>query len=240
MSDVPRRSSLALAAVFTVLGFLLVTAVSSARADRKRTEPRKAQLVRLIQQRRSQVGDLDQAVRKLRTDVASAQRRASRRGQQDRDQAKAAADLAEAAGTTALRGKAVIVRLADSDRKPADADQAGAYRIRDTDLQLVVNALFDAGAEAVAVNDSRLVATTPIRSAGDTIVVNFRPLNPPYEVAAIGANRSRFEASDIAQRFERWAKLFGLGFKVREDTVTVPAYTGRVAIQTAKPTTTGG
>jgi uncharacterized protein YlxW (UPF0749 family) len=233
---VPRRSSLVLAAVFTVLGFLLVTAAGSARAGRKQAEPRKAQLVKLIQQRRSQVGDLDQAVRQLRTEVADAQRRASRQGRQDREQAKRSADLAEAAGTVALRGKAVVVKLSDSDKTPADPDQADAYRIRDSDLQLVVNALFSAGAEAIDVNGSRLVATTPIRSAGDTIVVNFRPLGPPYEVSAIGADRAAFERSEIAKRFSRWEHLFGLGFSVREATVTVPAYTGRVGISTAKPT----
>lgn len=240
MSGVPRRPSLVLAAVFAVVGFLVVTAIGSARANQKQAEPRKAQLVKLIQQRRSQVDDLDQAVRKLRTDVADAQRRASRRSQSDREQARRTADLANAAGTTAMEGKAVVVRLSDSDKRPTDPDQAGAYRIRDTDLQLVVNALFAAGAEAVSVNGSRLVATTPIRSAGDTIVVNFRPLSPPYTVAAIGADKAQFEESQIAKRFDRWVKLFGLGFKVREDTVTVPAYTGRVAISTAKPTGTGG
>ena len=89
---------------------------------------------------------------------------------------------------------------------------------------------------AVAVTDSRLVATTPIRAAGDTIVVNFRPLTPPYRVSAIGADRVRFEASDIARRFDRWTELFGLGFSVAERrVVTVPGYTGRVSISAATP-----
>jgi uncharacterized protein YlxW (UPF0749 family) len=194
-------------------------------------------LVKLIQQRRSQVADLDQAVRKLRADVSAAQRQASKRSQADREQAKQSSDLAQAAGTVAMRGRGVVVRLADSDKRPSDPQQANAYRIGDNDLQLVVNALFDAGAEAVAINDNRLVATSPIRAAGDTIVVNFRPLNPPYEVAAIGADKKAFERSQIAKRFDRWTHLFGLGYKVRSvDKVTVPAFTGRVAIATAEPT----
>lgn len=224
-----------LAAVFAVLGFLVVTAIGSARQGREQAEPRKEQLVKLIQQRRSQVDELDQAVRELRSDVSDARRRASRRSQEDRDEARRVADLGNAAGTTALRGEAVVVRLSDSDQKPTDLEEAGAYRIRDTDLQLVVNALFESGAEAIAVNESRLVATTPIRSAGDTIVVNFRPLTPPYTVQAIGADREEFERSEIARRFDRWTQLFGLGFRIRTETVTVPAYTGRVAITTAKP-----
>jgi uncharacterized protein YlxW (UPF0749 family) len=78
------------------------------------------------------------------------------------------------------------------------------------------------------------VATTPIRSAGGTIVVNFRPVSPPYTVKAIGASRSQFETSEIARRFNRWERLFGLGFDIHEETVTLPSYTGRVAITTAK------
>jgi uncharacterized protein YlxW (UPF0749 family) len=130
----------------------------------------------------------------------------------------------------------VVVTLAPSDRQPPSAEEAGAYQIHDSDLQLVVNALWASGAEAVAVNDSRLVATTPIRSAGATIVVNFRPLSPPFTVTAIGADRMAFEASDIAKRFHRWTSLFGLGFGVREaKLVKVPAFTGRVSIASASP-----
>ena len=125
---------------------------------------------------------------------------------------------------------------APSDRPPPSAEDAGAYQIHDTDLQLVVNALWAAGAEAVAINDSRLVATTPIRAAGDTIVVNFRPLSPPYEVSAIGVDRTAFENSEIARRFKRWITLFGLGFDLQaRAVVTVPGYTGRVGISAASP-----
>jgi uncharacterized protein YlxW (UPF0749 family) len=233
---VRRRSSLLLASVLAVLGFLLVTAVSSARASKRAEEPRKAELISQIQGRRSQVDDLDQAVRQLREKVLQAQRDDARRSTSARDEADRNALLAQQAGTTAMRGPAVVVRLADSSRQPpADTDDKGAYTIHDADLQLVVNALFSAGAEAVAVNDSRIVATTPIRAAGSTIVVNFRPLTPPYRVVGIGASQQRFDATDIATRFRRWTKLFGLGFNVsRTGKASVPAYTGQVPIDVAK------
>ena len=100
----------------------------------------------------------------------------------------------------------------------------------------MVNALFAAGAEAVAINDNRIVATTPIRAAGGTIVVNFRPLPPPYRVVGIGAAKDRFADSEIARRFRQWSKQFGLGFNISESkSATVPAYTGRVAIDDATP-----
>jgi uncharacterized protein YlxW (UPF0749 family) len=144
--------------------------------------------------------------------------------------------LAEQAGTVELQGPGIVVTLSPSDREPPSASEAGAYEIHDGDLQLVVNALWEAGAEAIAVNGSRLVATTPIRSAGATIVVNFRPLTPPFRVVAIGADRAQFTNSEIARRFRRWTGLFGLGFSVRaDDKLSVPGYTGRVSISSAAP-----
>jgi uncharacterized protein YlxW (UPF0749 family) len=129
-----------------------------------------------------------------------------------------------------------VITLSHSDREPPTPEEAGAYQIHDSDLQLVVNALWSAGAEAVAINDSRLVATTPIRAAGGTIVVNFRPLSPPYRVTAVGADRAAFESSEIARRFKRWTDLFGLGFSVQSrGAVEVPGYTGRVSVGTALP-----
>lgn len=223
-----------------MLGFLVVTAASSRDATRQAGAPRRAQLVELIEARRKQVAAYDDDVRRLRERVAAAQAATLERAREDEAFAERSAELAAQAGTLALRGRGLVVKLSDSDRDPADPQESGAYRIHDTDLQLVVNALFAAEAEAVAVNDSRLVATSPIRGAGDTIVVNFRPLSPPYRVVAIGADRKRFEESAIARRFERWTRLFGLGFSVDgDDDLEVPAYTGRVGINNAIPTEAG-
>jgi uncharacterized protein YlxW (UPF0749 family) len=231
-----RRVSLGLFGVLAVTGFLLLTAVSSARTTKKVEAPRKAELIDLIEARREQLDALDEDVRRLRSEVAAAEGRAARRDEEGAAAGRRLAELAGRAGTTALHGPGVEVTLSDSDRSPPSPDEAGAYRIHDSDLQLVVNALFAAGAEAVAINDSRVVVTTPIRAAGDTIVVNFRPLTPPYRVRAIGADEETYGASEIAARFRRWTRLFGLGYSTnRSDDLTVPGYTGRVRITTATP-----
>jgi uncharacterized protein YlxW (UPF0749 family) len=237
----PDRHALTLASVIGVLGFLVVTSVLTGQAERRRAAPRKAELVELIERRRQQVDGLDVAVEALRTDVARAQATVSQASSRGRREAERTRVLAQQAGTVALVGPGLVVSLAPSKRTPSSPEEAGAYQIHDTDLQLVVNALWAAGAEAVAVNDSRLVATTPIRAAGGTIIVNFRPLSPPFVVEAIGADPTRFAESEIAQRFRRWTTLFGLGFDVRERAVVeVPGYTGRVAISTALPAPDGG
>ena len=234
--QLPDRHAVTLGSVVGVLGFLVVTSVLTGQAERQKAAPRKAELVQLIDGRRSLVRDLDAAVEVLRRDVAVEQAKASQASSRGRREAQVQQQLAQQAGTMALTGPGLEVALAPSDRPPPSPEEAGAYQIHDADLQLVVNALWAAGAEAVAVNDSRLVATTPIRAAGGTIIVNFRPLSPPFVVEAIGADRVRFDESEIARRFRRWTSLFGLGFTVRErPSVEVPGYTGRVSISTATP-----
>jgi uncharacterized protein YlxW (UPF0749 family) len=234
------RSSVVLAAVTGLLGFLLVTAGFSARQAKRQAAPGKSQLLHVIDQRRSQEADLEQAVRQLRQQVATAQAKAAVNSRAQRDEADREAQLAIDAGTTAMRGSAVTVRLNDSTRQPLSPSDASAYRIRDSDLQLVVNALMAAGAEAVAVNDNRIVSTSPIRDAGGTIVVNFRPLTPPYRVVGLGADLAAFEASDVARRFHQWTSQYGLGFATSTGTATVPAYAGRVAISSAQPVASTG
>lgn len=53
-------------------------------------------------------------------------------------------------------------------------------------MQKLVNALWLAGAEAIAINGQRLTSLSAIRSAGEAILVDFRPLSPPYRIEAIG------------------------------------------------------
>lgn len=227
---------LVLVGLFGVLGFLLVTASSSATAVRRAEAPRRSQLAELIERRRDQVDDLDRAVAELREQVSREEARAATRSEGDAARAAELERLGRQAGTVPMRGPGIEVRLSDSNREPPEGEDAGAYRIHDRDVQLVVNALSAAGAEAVSVNDVRLVATSPIRAAGATIVVSFRPLSPPYVIRAIGADRAAFEASDVVELYDRWREVFGLGFRVRAvDDIEVPGFTGRVAVRTAEP-----
>lgn len=222
--------------VLALLGFGLVTAAQAATATRKAEAPRKQRLISLIEQRRSQMDDLDKAVQELRRQLSAAQSGQSRADKAVSESARIRAELAAQAGTSAVQGAGLRVKVSDSDAVPDDAQEASAYRITDADLQRLVNALWAAGAEAVAINGNRVVATTSIRAAGETIVVNFRPLNPPYRLDAIGADATLFADSDIATRMRRWRTLFGLGFSAsRVDNVTVPPYAGRVGIEVATP-----
>ncbi|MFJ3406963.1 DUF881 domain-containing protein [Promicromonospora sp. NPDC090134] len=109
-------------------------------------------------------------------------------------------------GAVPVQGPGMVVSLTDGSGgglvEPGDAPAES--RVRDADVQFVVNELWAAGAEAVAVNDERLTSLSAIRNAGDAILVDLQPLNgPTYTIEAIG------DPQDMQVEFARSA---GLGF----------------------------
>jgi uncharacterized protein YlxW (UPF0749 family) len=103
-------------------------------------------------------------------------------------------------------------------------------RLRDRDLQSLVNALWAAGAEAISVDGERLAPTTTIRAAGGAILVDLRPVTSPYEIRAIGDPDTllpRFADSDAARRYQSYTGIYGIRFTVtREKALTLHAGTG--------------
>ena len=115
---------------------------------------------------------------------------ASERGE---DPSAAVAVLGIQAGSVPMTGPGLQVTLDDApDASLADPDQAqrgSAFaqgRIVARDVQAVVNALWESGAEAIAINGQRLTSTSAIRHAGQAILVNYRPLTRPYVITALG------------------------------------------------------
>lgn len=90
------------------------------------------------------------------------------------------------AGTMAVHGPGVQVTMEDSERAAQGEPGTQDERVRDGDLQIVVNGLWAAGAEAIAINGHRLTSRTAIRTAGDAILVDLQPLVSPYVISAIG------------------------------------------------------
>ena len=226
------RIRASLAAVLAVFGFLTLVAANDVKQARRGAEPRRTGLVRLIRERQAEVDELGTTLVKLRHDLLNARHRLSA---QSEDDARRARRDEMQAGTVGMAGRGLEVVLSNSHREAKEAADQGVLSVQDIDLQLVVNALWSAGAEAVAVNGQRLVATSPIRAAGETITVNFRPLVPPYTVSAIGADRKAFERSEAARRFKRWVSDYGLGFKVgQRSRVEVPGYVGALQLSAAQ------
>ena len=112
-------------------------------------------------------------------------------------------------------------------RSAATTEDDVRGRVRDGDLQLVVNALWAAGAEAISINGQRLGPTSAIRFAGEAVLVDFRPVTNPYEVSAIGDPEtlsSGFLSSPEVGALALIEETYGLRFDFsREDELSLPA-----------------
>ena len=101
------------------------------------------------------------------------------------------------------------VRITVDNRPDVDVDS----EIRDEDLAILVDGLFEAGAEAIAVNDQRLNALGGIRNSNRAIHVNGRPVNAPYVVSAIGDPRTlQARLLQTSEGQEWFALVNGLDF----------------------------
>lgn len=144
------------------------------------------------------------------------------------------------AGLVAAHGPGLEVTLDDSRRQaiPPGADPS-AYIVHEYDLRDVVNLLWTAGAEGIAVNEERVVGTTSIYCAGSTVMVNDTRLSPPYIVRAIG-DPNRLEdylrnPSHLVEVKDK-ARRNGLIFQFHHSTtVRLPAYQGSFTLRYAQP-----
>jgi uncharacterized protein YlxW (UPF0749 family) len=171
------------------------------------------------------VDSLQQQLTTLRTQVNDARTRAlsvNDRGGVLLAQIK---NLEPVDGVVAVEGTGVRVVLDDSPASRA-AGNDGSGVILDSDLQLAVNGLFIAGAQAISINGQRLTTQTAIREAGGAILVDYRPLSPPYTIDAIGPPTvgATFQSGQTAQLFVTEHQLYGLGFTVEDhQRLTLPS-----------------
>lgn len=230
----PARSTRLGRAVVALLLLGLLTGIAAAAVRRSADAAGGARrsLVADVQRETRATDRLAATAEALRVQVAAARDRGLGDDARGRSLAAQVAALELATGQTGVSGPGLVVTLNDAANADAGSGtgrggQLGDGRIYDRDLQDVANALWAAGAEAVSVNGQRLTALTAIRSAGEAVLVDFRPLSPPYRLSAIGdvdAMEPAFADSPTARRFTTYTSLYGLGFSVhRSDLLRLPA-----------------
>ena len=154
-------------------------------------------------------------------------------GQPARDEIEAGAVQA---GIVPASGPGLRVVLTDA---PSDLDEQidPSLRVQDVDLQVVVNGLWAAGAEAIAVNGERLTAMTAIRSAGDAVLVDLRALTSPYTVDAIGdavTMQTELARAGAGQHMATLRSTFGIGVQLSSESRLELPGAGMVSLYEAK------
>lgn len=131
------------------------------------------------------------------------------------------------AGTTAVKGPGVIVSIEDSKKIISNSDNTNLYIIHDEDILKVINELRAAGAEAISLNDQRLISTSEIRCAGPTISVNNTRVAAPFVIKAIGNAKSMEDAIKMRGGVAETLSVWGIQVDIKKDNnIVIPAYKG--------------
>ncbi|MDC5698608.1 DUF881 domain-containing protein, partial [Intrasporangium calvum] len=151
-------------------------------------------------------------------------------------------EIAAAAAATPVTGPAVEVALDDSS---LTLDQLSSrfgpddLVVHQQDVQAVVNALWASGAEAMMIQDQRVISTSAVRCVGNTLILQGRVYAPPYRIRAIGDVDSMLQGLDAdptISTYLDYVQAVGLGWAVHTDReVEFPAYSGSVDLDHATP-----
>jgi uncharacterized protein YlxW (UPF0749 family) len=233
------RRRLALARVIVAVGcaltgFTLAIAYVDTHRDAPATAKVHADLVTRARAAQSSADALSRTASKLNTQIDALRNEALGGAGALRQQLQTDQLLA---GTVAISGPGVIVTLANPPTptasagagRPGSTPIAATQLLTDVDVRSVVNELWSVGAEAISVNDIRLTPTSAIRFAGEAVLVDFEPINPPYVIRAIGnADRidTGFAVSSVASRYQTLSSVRGIAFSFDERTkLDLPANT---------------
>jgi len=139
------------------------------------------------------------------------------------------------AGTTEVEGAGIEIVLDDSNIPKKANENPNLYIIHDEDLLRVLNELRAAGAEAISLNDQRIVAMSEVRCAGPTVSINNVRSAPPYVIKAIGAPKTLTSAmrlrGGVVETFEFW----GIQVKIKSsENLRIPAFKAHRGFEFAK------
>jgi uncharacterized protein YlxW (UPF0749 family) len=228
-----------LGAALLALGFLIAAQLASESPRVRYTTQERTPLLETAGELQAQQDDLRSRILQLRDQIQGVE-----------GQGAGSADLVHqlnseleqariAAGLIPLAGSGIVLRLEDSqDPVPPDGSQAD-YLVGSRDIRTVVEELWLAGAEAIAINGERVTPTTAIIDIGNSFLVNSAYLAPPYQVTALGA-ADLYQRLSASPGFVDFVRARAQGFGIRlsfaePGSVDMPAFVGTVTLRYSRP-----
>ena len=214
----PRRTA---AVVLLVFGLLVTVAAVQTSRNASVNDASRASLIEQVNLRRASLADLQRelsreqgrglTLRSRLTTISTSERALQARLQR----------LEGRTGFGAVRGPGIEATVANAP------DAGGTELIRDSDLALLTDALWAAGAEAVSVNGERLTVLSAFRNVGVGVLVNSHPLTPPYTFSVVGdpdTLPANLLSSSVGGQWYALKDSLGLRFDVKDGgTMTLPA-----------------
>ena len=228
-----------LGAALLGLGFLIAAQLAAEGPRVRYTTQERSPLVETATQLQQRQDELKARILELRSNIQSSEQAGQgsaelvRQLNDDLEQARIAA------GLIPLTGTGIVLQLEDSVEPVAPGADQADYLVGARDLRSVVEELWAAGAEAIAVNGERITPTTAIIDVGPSILVNAAYLAGPYQVTALGPEDlyPRLGASaGFVDLIRTRAQGFGIRVSIAEpETVDIPAFAGTVTLRYARP-----
>ncbi|MGX2998425.1 DUF881 domain-containing protein [Streptomyces sp. JNUCC 64] len=238
------RARLGLAAGLVLAALVVTVGAAQARVAAPEIAKEREELIDRVEAETAAADELEKNVDALRDEVHDRRSEALRHTDPPDDL------IGVLAGSSAVHGPGVKLVVDDAKEAAADGDGprgtsgfSDTGRVKDRDLQRVVNGLWYSGAEAVSVNGQRLTALSAIRAAGDAVLVDNKPLVPPYTVLAVGDGQrlsTRFQNSPDGLYLNALQENFGIrtGISTHKE-LRLPAAPS-VIVRTAQPRTEKG
>lgn len=142
-------------------------------------------------------------------------------------------------GLTDVIGDGIIITLRDNNTVKKSnigpLDNIDLYLVHAGDLAEVINALRNAGAEAISINGQRITNFTSVYCAGNVVVVNGEKISSPVEIKAIGSPELLYGSITIPGGYLELMEETGVMVDVRKaQNITIDKYNGVINSQYMK------
>lgn len=224
--------TLTIVAFFSGLLLISIILVNQAAQSNATTNPN-ADLIEIINRVEEETERLEETVETRREQIEKTQEHQLHGVDQLSDIQGELTWLKRRAGLTQVTGPGITVILDDNAAVAATvkatepfAFDPSNYIIHDKDLLYLVNDLKIGGAEAISINNQRIISSSDIRCVGTVILVNSTRLAPPYEVKAIGDPEKLVDYVMEGQIYP-WLKAREFPVKLtKTDNLQLPSYKG--------------
>lgn len=136
-------------------------------------------------------------------------------------------------GMTDVTGPGVIITLSDSKKDANSVLNPNELLVHDGDVLSVINELKNAGAEAISINNQRIVPTTSISCGGNIIEINGEKVGAPFVIKAIGLPE-QLSALDRPRGYLDVLRDHSIGAELKQtNSITIPKYTGVISYKYA-------
>lgn len=235
-------ATLAIGMIMLIMAFLVTLQIKSVIYNYKKdpaSSMRPNELmgeIEILRKKNSQLAELNST---LQADIQSFKNEASTNSDYSKTLVAQLRRAEIMSGIAEVEGSGVIVTVKDSTYADTTGD-INNYLIHDSDLLTIVNELRGAGAEALSINNERIISTTEIRCVGPTVSVNGTKITAPFIIKAIGdpvtLENSIMMRGGVYDSLTAW----GLRIEINKATdIVIPSYSGLINFEYAVPTTEG-